>query len=51
MEALLVRHPERGAYQQTGFSNRLKPLVNAPQPARSGLKGRAGRLSTIAGTR
>jgi len=35
MEALLVRHPERGAFQQTRlFETILKPLVNAPQPAR-----------------
>ncbi|MGE5616146.1 MAG: protein-L-isoaspartate O-methyltransferase family protein [Bacillota bacterium] len=35
MEALLVRQPERGAFQQVKlFETMLKPLVNAPQPAR-----------------
>jgi len=35
MEALLVRHPERGAFVPTRlFETLLKPLANAPQPAR-----------------
>ena len=35
MEALLVRQLERGAFQQAKlFETLLKPLVNAPQPAR-----------------
>jgi protein-L-isoaspartate(D-aspartate) O-methyltransferase len=35
MEALLVRHAERGVFQQARlFETMLKPLVNAPQPAR-----------------
>ena len=35
MEAMLVRQPERGAFQQVKlFETQLKPLVNAPQPAR-----------------
>jgi len=35
MEALLVRQLERGAFQQTKlFETVLKPLANAPQPAR-----------------
>ena len=35
MEALLVRHPERGAFQQVKlFETLVKPLVNAQQPAR-----------------
>ncbi len=35
MEATLVRQPERGAFQVVKlFETLLKPLVNAPQPAR-----------------
>jgi protein-L-isoaspartate(D-aspartate) O-methyltransferase len=35
MEATLVRQPERGAFQNIKlFETVLKPLVNAPQPAR-----------------
>ena len=35
MEALLIRQPERGAFQQVKvFETVLKPLVNAAQPAR-----------------
>ena len=35
MEAMLIRQPERGAFQPTKlFETLLKPLVNAPQPAR-----------------
>ncbi len=35
MEATLVRQPERGAFQHAKlFETLLKPLVNAPQPAR-----------------
>ena len=35
MEALVIRQPERGAFQQVKlFETVLKPLVNAQQPAR-----------------
>jgi protein-L-isoaspartate(D-aspartate) O-methyltransferase len=35
MEAMLVRQPERGAFQQVKlFETLLKPLANAPQPSR-----------------
>jgi protein-L-isoaspartate(D-aspartate) O-methyltransferase len=35
MEAMLVRQPERGAFQRVKlFETLLKPLVNAPQPSR-----------------
>jgi protein-L-isoaspartate(D-aspartate) O-methyltransferase len=35
MEAMLVRQPQRGAFQQVKlFETLLKPLVNAPQPSR-----------------
>ena len=35
MEAVLIRQAERGAFQPTRlFETLLKPLVNAPQPAR-----------------
>jgi protein-L-isoaspartate(D-aspartate) O-methyltransferase len=35
MEATLVRQPERGAFQSVKlFETMLKPLANAPQPAR-----------------
>jgi hypothetical protein len=35
MEATLIRQPERGSFVSTKlFETMLRPLVNAPQPAR-----------------